>query len=345
MELYPKVPLLEFLPSTKFLHQILLQEGRKIWEVISSTARDITRMLKLYEQQIGKDKRVRVQRLLAAFPYLLRHRIRPNLLMRKLKDTNFERNEYSLLLYDDAAMTDYDLELATAASDEENDGKSRRNTRPLYWVDRRTLPWRLLPKGALETCARAQNRPLWVVDRMSKEIQTVPDQHNWTSRERLTILGMLNKMSSQIGKCERIHQTIVPSNYARHSLRSLTIWLLGLPLALVKDLGLATGPAVWVIAWCLFGVYQIGYSIEDPFQGTLRLSILCDSIRRDVIGDEFFRDTAFEEAEELQEEINAVNGVVNTAKANSQVYDTGFLDGENEDEQVEHVASTKSKSN
>lgn len=33
--------------------------------------------------------------------------------------------------------------------------------------------------------------------------------------------------------------------------------------------------------------------IEDPFQGTLRLSILCDTIRRDVLGDEHNRSTAF----------------------------------------------------
>jgi hypothetical protein len=76
----------------------------------------------------------------------------------------------------------------------------------------------------------------------------------------------------------------VPLNYARHSLRSLTLWLFTLPFALVKDLGFLTGPVAACIAWVLFGVYQIGYSIEDPFQGTIRLSILCDSIRKDVLG-------------------------------------------------------------
>lgn len=32
---------------------------------------------------------------------------------------------------------------------------------------------------------------------------------------------------------------------------------------------------------------------EDPFQGTLRLSIYCDAIRRDVLADAIVRDTAF----------------------------------------------------
>jgi hypothetical protein len=48
-----------------------------------------------------------------------------------------------------------------------------------------------------------------------------------------------------------------------------------------------TGPVTAIIAWLLFGVYQIGHWIEDPFQGSLRLSILCDAIRRDVLGDDF----------------------------------------------------------
>jgi hypothetical protein len=201
--------------------------------------------------------------------------------------------ETSLILYQDHATIDSDQEAAAVASDEETTGIARRKTRELYWVDKRTLPWRLLPSKAMEECARAQNRPLWVCDRLAKELHSVPDQDNWTARERLTLLSKVEKLSGCISACERIHQTVVPLNYARHALRSLTFWLLSLPFALVKDLGLMTGPILFFISWLMFGVYEIGYSIEDPFQGTLRLSILCDAIRRDVLGDEIIRNTAF----------------------------------------------------
>ena len=33
----------------------------------------------------------------------------------------------------------------------------------------------------------------------------------------------------------------------------------------------------------MFGVYQIGHTIEDPFQGSLRLTDMCKSIYRDVM--------------------------------------------------------------
>jgi Bestrophin, RFP-TM, chloride channel len=157
-------------------------------------------------------------------------------------------------------------------------------------VDKRHLPWRLFLPHSLPLIAHAENRPVWVCDRIASLIATVPYEPNFTSRERLSLLGMVDKLTNAVGECERIHQTAVPLNYARHSLRSLTIWLFTLPFALVKDLGLFTAPTVAVVAWLFFGVYQIGYSIEDPFQGSLRLSILCDTIRKNVI-----RTTAFED--------------------------------------------------
>jgi Bestrophin, RFP-TM, chloride channel len=86
----------------------------------------------------------------------------------------------------------------------------------------------------------------------------------------------------------------VPLNYARHTLRALTLWLFSFPFSILKDLNLLTGPVVFIVGWLLFGVYEIGVRIEDPFQGTLRLSIMCDTIRRDVLADESIRSTAFD---------------------------------------------------
>jgi predicted membrane chloride channel (bestrophin family) len=278
-------------------------EGRKIWGTIINHSRDLYRMMNLYEHEIGKSKRRRLQRLLAAFPYFLRHRIRPNLVMFRLDDEENVRDpEHSIVLYQDKAVDDLDPETAAVAAQEESKGKSRRKTRSLYWVDKRTLPWRLLPSAALEPCARAQNRPLWVCDRMAQELRNVPDGPNFTARERLTLISQVEKLSGCVGACERIHQTAVPLNYARHSLRALTLWLFTLPFCLVSQTKTVTGPVVFLISWLLFGVYEIGYSIEDPFQGTLRLSVLCDIIRRDVLADEIIRRTAFEVPSKAEEE-------------------------------------------
>jgi Bestrophin, RFP-TM, chloride channel len=119
-----------------------------------------------------------------------------------------------------------------------------------------------------------------------------------------------------------------PLNYARHSLRSLTIWLFSLPFALVSEFGVLTAPVMGVISWLLFGVYQIGSTIEDPFQGSLRLSILCDAIFRDVMYDADMnnqRDSAFQLEAELYEWNNGIGTI--RAAAGQQVLAPPIISG------------------
>jgi len=64
-----------------------------------------------------------------------------------------------------------------------------------------------------------------------------------TSENGRQVSSIVN-ISRCIGQCERIHQTIVPLIYALHSLQSITVWLLTVPLVLVKDFGSITGPVL-----------------------------------------------------------------------------------------------------
>lgn len=257
------------------------QEGRKIWEQILSVSRNLSRLTQLYSNEIGQGRKYRLRNLIAAYPYLLRHHIRSGCLC----EEKIIEDGYRLELHEPS--------IQLVETRHEGDHYCGGTTKPVVipqtrqcFVDRRNLPWSLLTPGAVEKVARARNRPLWICDRLGREICEIPYGPNFSNRERQHFLNQVEKLTNAIGQCERIHQTAVPLNYARHSLRGLTLWLFTLPFCMVKDLGVMTGPAAAVIAWLLFGVYQIGYSIEDPFQGSLRLSILCDAIRNDVLGDD-----------------------------------------------------------
>lgn len=264
-------------------------------------------MVQLYSADFGAHRAQRILQLVAAYPYLLRHHIRPGCLCQDKgsiqKDFRLKLNEPCV----DKVETRHEGDKACGGRvTPEAPPKSR-----FCWVDRRNLPWRLFDDASMKKVSGSNNRPLWVCDRIGREVMGVPYGSNYSSRERLALLGFVDKLTNAIGNCERIHQTAVPLNYARHSLRSLAIWLFTLPFAIVKDTGLLTPFATAVSAWVLYGiyqvrmgivmcadswreiiffdecipfVYQIGYSIEDPFQGSLRLSILCDSIRQDVLG-------------------------------------------------------------
>mmetsp|Transcript_14521 Transcript_14521/g.32876 ORF Transcript_14521/g.32876 Transcript_14521/m.32876 type:complete len:314 (+) Transcript_14521:121-1062(+) len=254
-------------------------------------------MIELYSNEIGKERQTLLVQMIAAYPYLLRDHIRPGCLCESPEGIS-QKNR--LLIFGTPA--------ATVDTRYEGDKACRKmNFKRNCWVDRTRLPWSLFRNAPLEKMARAKNRPLWVCDRLGKSIMGIQYGPNYTSRERLTMLSMVGKLTDALGQCERIHQTAVPLNYARHSLRSLTLWLFTLPFALVKDMGMLTAPVVGSIAWLLYGIYQIGYSIEDPFQGSLRLSTLCDAIRHDVLGsvsgesEEDSRHTAYAEQDNWED--------------------------------------------
>ena len=246
-------------------------------------------MLTLYEPEIGTERIFRIKKTLACFPYLLKYHIRPKCLDCD-NDTPSEFRVRTQMPPFEVIETRHEGDRSHGGTVDPDDIDSQ----PRYcWVDRRSLPWSLLSDKSLGKVANAINRPLWACDRMAREVISIPYSDTFTSRERLTLIGQVDKLSNAIGECERIHHTAVPLNYARHALRGLTIWLATLPFSLVQDLGLLTAPVAGVTAWLLFGIYQIGHSIEDPFQKTLRLSILCNAIRRDVLGETEFRTSAF----------------------------------------------------
>jgi predicted membrane chloride channel (bestrophin family) len=239
-------------------------EGRKIWEEVSSKSRNLCRFVTIYSNEVGNDRRERILHLLAAFPYLLRHQVRNGCLCSDSSDLIDEKNKLCLL--------------------EPNIPEQH------CFVDRTKFPWSLLEKAQKEKShdilgriAQVTNRPLWICDCIGQEIMEIPMSPNFSSRERLKLLSDVDQLANAIGSCERIHQTAVPLHYARHALRSLSMWIVTLPFSLVQDLGLLTGPVTAIVAWLLFGVYQIGHSIEDPFQGSLRLSTLCENIRRGIL--------------------------------------------------------------
>ncbi|CAB1101753.1 unnamed protein product [Ectocarpus sp. CCAP 1310/34] len=149
---------------------------------------------------------------------------------------------------------------------------------PRVWEDL------LRPEEVRDLMTTNCNRPLKVVNMISREIKSVPYRcEDWSSRERLAILSMCNKLGSTIGGCERLVQTPVPLHYVRHTSRFLTIWCFLLPLVIVGEMGMATAPVVFLATWALFGIQEIGLLIEDPFQSALSLDIMCNSVYTDVM--------------------------------------------------------------
>ena len=68
----------------------------------------------------------------------------------------------------------------------------------------------------------------------------------------------------------------------RATTRFISAWCFALPLCLVQSMGFLVVPLTSVVVWALFGLREIGSLIENPFQRSLQLRIVSDSIRSDV---------------------------------------------------------------
>ena len=97
-----------------------------------------------------------------------------------------------------------------------------------------------------------------------------------TILQRALTIGMSTQMHQQceiickelsdcLANAEKILYTPIPIAYTRHTSRSLTIWLLTLPLALWSLMGMSMIPSVFLIAYLMLGVDEIGIEIEEPF--------------------------------------------------------------------------------
>lgn len=123
-----------------------------------------------------------------------------------------------------------------------------------------------LPPALTQRLCRAGNRPMYICKWLASEVTAIPDSDSlsvptpipFTSRERLFGVKIVNQLSAYVGACERLVQTPVPLNYARHTSRFLTLWCLTLPVSLVGSMGMLVVPVTAFVTWCLFGIQEIG---------------------------------------------------------------------------------------
>lgn len=124
------------------------------------------------------------------------------------------------------------------------------------------------------------------MNQLAYAIREVPNGRGqealYTNRERSWLMQNLEKLSATIGACERLVQTPVPLSYVRHTSRFLSLFMLTLPFALVDVLGPYTIPVTCFASWALFGIFEIGLVIEDPFQGVLKVEVIAETLQVDI---------------------------------------------------------------
>jgi putative membrane protein len=123
----------------------------------------------------------------------------------------------------------------------------------------------LLPAAEVQRVLAAGNAGVAVAMRMSSVIAEARQRGLISDYVQLQIDQNVQLLIDYQGGCERIVKTPLPFAYMLHLRRTLILFILGLPFALVESFGWATIPVVALVAHTFLGIEEIGVEIEDPF--------------------------------------------------------------------------------
>lgn len=137
-------------------------------------------------------------------------------------------------------------------------------------------------RAELETSRHRMARLLlWLYQSNQQWLQ----QQRISDTQWLAINQNLDELSEAIGGCERISTTPIPFTYRVLLNRTVTIYCLLLPLALVNSIGWLTPFIAVFIAYTYLALDCLGDELEEPFgkEGNdLPLSVLCYNIEANM---------------------------------------------------------------
>ena len=229
-------------------------EARRIWESLLNRSRELARFIFLYSEDAGAPRVSLLVSLLCAFPRELRTH-----------------------LVGEAKEEGADARRETVKGNEVG------HPAPRVGSHARLAP--PLPRSIAERIDASGNRPLYVCKWLASEMKKIPESLTFTSRERMLAMQSVNQLSSYVGACERLLQTPVPLNYARHTSRFLTLWCLTLPISLIDTMGLLVVPVTAFVTWSLFGIQEIGLFIEHCAldDGSIFMDTITELVALDVM--------------------------------------------------------------
>jgi len=142
-----------------------------------------------------------------------------------------------------------------------------------------------LPPESVQEVLAAPCPPLAVAGKITGAVAEARDRGVISDVVLVPIDHHVASLVDVMGACERILKTPLPFPYVIHLRRSVVIYCLTLPFALVATYGWLTPIVCLVIAFFLLGIEDIAMEIENPFDddpNDLPLEPICAGIERDL---------------------------------------------------------------
>jgi len=155
-----------------------------------------------------------------------------------------------------AALCRYLVAFVWTLRDEYRDGDDRRDILEL-----------LLPTAEVAWVTAQRSRSSAVLSLLRRAVRHEGVAERLSATEYLLLEGDVASLGAVASNCERLFTSPIPPTMSRHNTRSLTLWLLALPVVLA-----GTMPPIINAAWSattafiFVGIDELGVQVEQPFR-------------------------------------------------------------------------------
>jgi putative membrane protein len=117
-----------------------------------------------------------------------------------------------------------------------------------------------------EYVASQDNMPNAILNLIQFKISELHEQGKMQTLLYQNIDQTLQRLCDAMGKCERIKNTVFPTQYSFFVILVIFIFTLVLPMGLVESIGRIAIPITFIISFLFFYVEWIAYILQNPFE-------------------------------------------------------------------------------
>jgi ion channel-forming bestrophin family protein len=127
----------------------------------------------------------------------------------------------------------------------------------------------------------AKHLPNVIFQTIYQKINDLYQNKQLTGNQLIILNGELASFTDNLGGCERIKNTPIPSSYNIFIKKMIFLYVLTMPFSFVLEFGLWAVPIVTLIFYAFAGIEIIAEEIEDPF-GKDNNDLALDSIVKNI---------------------------------------------------------------
>ncbi|MEO7976784.1 bestrophin family ion channel [Flavobacterium sp.] len=124
----------------------------------------------------------------------------------------------------------------------------------------------LVSEDELRFIKNHQNVPNAILMLHARDLRIAKNEKKINMYQQVEIDNTLSRLCDEMGKCERIKNTIFPTTYSMYTRLTLCLFILLLPFGLTSVLSWFAIPLITAIAASFFLIERMAIHLQDPFE-------------------------------------------------------------------------------